>query len=476
MASEEGMSQNEIELQKTLFSMSKMVKVVYEDYLEWKRPFQGESSKQDKSEEGEDPPKTPPSPPFPSSSSSSSTSSKSIARKHSHKHKHDMSLLKFDVKFELPMYDGEVNVERLDNWVRQMEFYCNVQQIKDEAAQIKLASLLLAGTELIWWQIKLQNGTQQVGNVFPLWQDFVFTLTKKLYPLGYKEKTLIEWKILKLRKEQTVQEYTDEFCKMALMLNIPLHTQETLMKYIGGLPARIHNIVFMFGPTNLDEVYVQATYIEAGKIRVGVSRESSSRKEEKIKGNEKKENSTTRKEEKLSCKHCKKEGHDDDHCWKLHPEKRSKWFKERKGRKIVATATRPTDLGYDSGDETKITAIGLTGKIGDGYDSRSKSFHIRVIMKHTKIDTLIDSGSQSNLISEEVVKQLGLTTKLHHKPYSLKWIRNNHKLHITKQCTLKFAISSKFVDGVTCDVVPLNECGMVLGSPYVYDRKVIFYK
>ena len=52
MASKEGMSHNEIEFQKTLFSMSEMVKVLHDDYLEWKRPFQGESSKQDKSEEG----------------------------------------------------------------------------------------------------------------------------------------------------------------------------------------------------------------------------------------------------------------------------------------------------------------------------------------------------------------------------------------------------------------------------------------
>jgi hypothetical protein len=115
----------------------------------------------------------------------------------------------------------------------------------------------------------------------------------------------------------------------------------------------------------------------------------------------------TRREYNLSCKHCKKEGHDDDHCWKLHPEKRPKWFKERKERKTVAATTRPTDLGSDSGDESKITTVGLIGKIGDGYDSRSKLFHIRVIMKHTKVDTLIDSGSQSNLILEEVVKQLG---------------------------------------------------------------------
>jgi hypothetical protein len=62
-----------------------------------------------------------------------------------------------------------------------------------------------------------------------------------------------------------MQEYTDEFIKMRLMLDIPLHTQETLMKYIRGFPAHIRNTVFMFGPTNIDEVYVQATYIEAWK-------------------------------------------------------------------------------------------------------------------------------------------------------------------------------------------------------------------
>jgi hypothetical protein len=65
---------------------------------------------------------------------------------------------------------------------------------------------------------------------------------------------------------------------------------------------------------------------------------------------------------------------------------------------------------------------------------------------------------------------------MHHKPYSLKWIINNNKVHITRKWTLKFEISSKFVDEVACDVVPLNECEMVLGSPYLYDHKEIFYR
>jgi hypothetical protein len=145
--------------------------------------------------------------------------------------------------------------------------------------------------------------------------------------------------------------------------------------------------------------------------------------------------------------------------------------KRGKGGKKLQQQHGQQTWGDHSGDESNITTVGLTGKIGDGFDSRSKLFHIRVIMKHTKIDTLIDSGSQSNLISEEVVKKLGLNTKMHHKPYSLNWISKDHKFPITKQCIIKFAITSKYVDEVTCDVVPLETCGMVLGIPYLYDRK-----
>jgi hypothetical protein len=55
-----------------------------------------------------------------------------------------------------------------------------------------LASLRLAGIALICWQSKLQKGTQDVGNVFPSWKNFISALRKQFYPLGYKEKEIIE--------------------------------------------------------------------------------------------------------------------------------------------------------------------------------------------------------------------------------------------------------------------------------------------
>ena len=55
-------------------------------------------------------------------------------------------------------------------------------------------------------------------------------------------------------------------------------------------------------------------------------------------------------------------GHDVSKCWKLHPELRPKKYGGNKNKdkdNQVATAAIIQDLGSDSGDETKITTIGI---------------------------------------------------------------------------------------------------------------------
>lgn len=168
-----------------------------------------------------------------------------------------------------------------------------------------------------------------------------------------------------------------------------------------------------------------------------------------------------------------------------------------KNDKQKTTVVIQRDLGSDSGDETKVVATGIQGK-GKGISlssatnsssistskesspknnkQRNELFHIRVVIKHTKVDTLFDTCSQVNLISEEVVKKLNLTTTPHPKPYPLGWVCNDAQLQVTKQCKLRFAVTANFVDEVEADVVPLDICGLVLASPYLYDRHAIFYR
>jgi hypothetical protein len=205
----------------------------------------------------------------------------------------------------------------------------------------------------------------------------------------------------------------------------------------------------------------------------------------KGKGNGKKTTTTKKEEGKSSFIHCKKDGHDDEHCWKLHPKLRPNKFGGKGKPKIVSTVQQ--DLGFDSSDEMKITTVGVQGKVSSHASSsstilsseiekkRSELFHIRVVAKHTKVDTLFDLGSQVNLILEVIVKKLGLETILHPKPYPLCWVCDDEKLQVTRQCRLKFVIASKLVDEVELDVVLLDICGIILGIPYFYDRNAIFF-
>ena len=109
-----------------------MLGELYDDKKARDATSSSKTSKKDKGKGKADKPPSRPSSPSSSSSSSSSFSSESEIEKKPKK----TSLLKLDVKFELPIYDGEMNPEKLDNWIKQLEVYCRIQNIFDNKTKI----------------------------------------------------------------------------------------------------------------------------------------------------------------------------------------------------------------------------------------------------------------------------------------------------------------------------------------------------
>ena len=137
------------------------------------------------------------------------------------------------------------------------------------------------------------------------------------------------------------------------------------MKYIGALHSYICHTFLLFNPTNIDKVCVQATYLENkgkhGQEYCTMKPSNLPHKQfKKFKRKEKYIATVKKKEGKPSCTHCKKTGHNDEHFWKLHPDKRPKQFGGKGKTKTVATVQQ--DLGSDSGDEGNITTVGVQGK------------------------------------------------------------------------------------------------------------------
>eukprot|EP00253_Pinus_taeda_P034597 PITA_34597 len=174
---------------------------------------------------------------------------------------------------------------------------------------------------------------------------------------------MMSWQTLRQLKGKSVQRYTQQFIKRALILGISLDSPETLLKFIGGLHSYMRQTILMFNPTSIDEVSVQATHLEArgknGSPEVGgPSQPTASKNKEKRKEKWKARKANTAQKSKSSCTHCKKDGHDDEHCWILHPELRPKKFEGKKKKTIAAIQK---DLGSNSGDETTVATTSIKG-------------------------------------------------------------------------------------------------------------------
>jgi hypothetical protein len=130
------------DIRKAVMEMREMMKIL----MERNARFQGEDSNptKHKGDSGDKNPNgnggngasPPPSPPYSSSYSSTNSRPLSNSPKGHGKTPSQIPSLNLDIKFELPIYNGEVNAEKLDNWIRQIEVYCRIQKIQDDETKI----------------------------------------------------------------------------------------------------------------------------------------------------------------------------------------------------------------------------------------------------------------------------------------------------------------------------------------------------
>ena len=122
----------------------------------------------------------------------------------------------------MPIFNGEVNAEKLDNWIRQLEVYLKIQNLQDDDTKIQLASLRMEGATLVWWEAKTKEEIKKHGNIILSWLDFITSIIRQLYPLAHMHKSIINWKNFRQLKGQNVQEYTQEFRRRNLLLGVDL--------------------------------------------------------------------------------------------------------------------------------------------------------------------------------------------------------------------------------------------------------------
>ena len=81
---------------------------------------------------------------------------------------------------------------------------------------------------------------------------------------------------------------------------------------------------------------------------------------------------------------------------------------------------------------------------------------------------IVDKGSYSNMVAEEIVTKFNLKAK----QYKIQLFLKGSGLKVSKKCLVSFSISKSYKDEVWCDVIPMDACHLLLGRPWQYDRNV----
>ncbi|KAL6345333.1 hypothetical protein AAG906_015816 [Vitis piasezkii] len=88
------------------------------------------------------------------------------------------------------------------------------------------------------------------------------------------------------------------------------------------------------------------------------------------------------------------------------------------------------------------------------------------------LNVIIDNGKGMNVVSN-IRRTLGLKIENHPTPYRIR-VNEANSVLVKQRCLVKFSLGKKYMDEAWCDVIPMTVCHMLLGRPWLYDRKVLY--
>ena len=105
---------------------------------------------------------------------------------------------------------------------------------------------------------------------------------------------------------------------------------------------------------------------------------------------------------------------------------------------------------------------------------RNAIFGTRCTVKQLVCEVIVNNGSYKNFISIAMAKALELLTSKHSNPCKLGWVRKGVESKVTETFKVPFSIGKVYADEISCDVIEMDTCHILLGRPWQFDRDVTY--
>ncbi|XP_057526371.1 uncharacterized protein LOC130805605 [Amaranthus tricolor] len=432
------------------------------------------------------------------------------------------------IKLDIPEFDGTSHdPAKYIEWEERMEQYFEFRETPMDH-QYKLAKVKLIKSAAVWLEGTQKQRLREGRSRINTWGKLKKNMRRKYIPSAYKQQQYIQLNSMK-QGSRSVQEYVNEWERTYVLCDINEPEDMRVSRFIAGLREDIRDHLRITPDLTLNTASLHAIDVERFVNRLTAThnkttraynpRNTSSfttpRKEAQSTGPK---NSTTKTEPPINpkdviCFKCNGRGHYKRDCPNARAFTMREWIDIRQNtnpkRMLVSKNGQEEEIDPPSlsdGDgtfwvdeqEKWHTYEGETEEEGGEdlekippeeehvsliirrsfqatpmdkkSDQRENIFQTKCRVQGKVCDLIIDSGSESNCISKQLVDELNLETKPHPHPYLMKWLDNKSSGSVSRQCLVSMTLGT-YVDDILCDVLEMDACHLLLGRPWQYDKK-----
>jgi hypothetical protein len=120
---------------------------------------------------------------------------------------------KVQINFDIPMFEGQIDVDALEKWLNMLEGYFSIHNFSDRE-NITFALLKDVPHVKYWWETYCEKNSTEESRMFevePTWEYFMDVIKEQYYPVGNYDDQYMRWTTLHQEWGQTVSKFTNTF-------------------------------------------------------------------------------------------------------------------------------------------------------------------------------------------------------------------------------------------------------------------------
>lgn len=411
----------------------------------------------------------------------------------------------YRVKADIPLFYGTMGVEEFLDWQIDVDRFFDVMGVP-ENKQVKMVAVKLKKTAAVWWdKLVVQRQRQRRGPV-RTWRRMKQLMLERFLPEDY-EQILYKMYLDCVQGNRTVTEYTAEFLRFSERNELGETENQKVARYISGLKGSLQGKMGLQTVWTVQEassLALKAELMEKSSRGFSTFRrntaqtnfEPTSEKEKSVAnkdsnpGNKGASSSNSTQQNKApaqrqnnpyakpsidKCFRCQGHGHKSNVC----PSRRTVAIIEEEDEENERDFAENEEYeGAEFAEEESGEMINLVLQrvlLSSKEEGQRKNlFRTHCSIQNKVCNVIVDNGSSENLVSQKLVDYLKLPTTRHEKPYGLGWVKRGSQVRVSMTCKVLISIGKHYKEEITCDVLDMDVCHILLGRPWQYDNDITY--